>query len=455
MKHHGTTSGLNASSVLVLSFFCLFSLLPSHGFAQAQKRERKVFVLDSLLGPEIFAEQGKKQIVPQLNEGPFSWVSQEEKELRGANGPMTFNELPVLEIIFRFNGETLSEVFLSLYNRGDAGRISDDAFVEFIGKTEKMLDARSGVAGEDLGDALKSSSIRGQSKGWLSPTASYRLDAAYSRVREDGESRRTERPEFVNLTLLKGGLQKEDLLVQRKAETSLVNFNERVKRPVGGDVLIEGIPMVDQGQKGYCAVATMERILRYYGSEVNQHELAQQANSSGQGGTDPESLVKALRGMGNKLGLKIDERQSFDFKDFLDLVADYNRAAKRKKENELDLPRSGVIHIGEFYQRMNVEVLRDVKLKSSSKVEKFFSNTSETIDQGRPLAWSVYLGWVEETPKLPQDSGGHMRLIIGYNPEKKEIIYSDSWGYGHELKRMSLEDAYLITTGLYVIEPRS
>jgi len=188
---------------------------------------------------------------------------------------------------------------------------------------------------------------------------------------------------------------------------------------------------------------------------VNQHELAQQANSSGQGGTDPESLVKALRGMGNKLGLKIDERQSFDFKDFLDLVADYNRVAKRKKKNELDLPRSGVIHIGEFYQRMNVEVLRDVKLKSGSKVEKFFSSTSETIDQGRPLAWSVYLGWVEETPKLPQDSGGHMRLIIGYNPEKKEIIYSDSWGYGHELKRMSLEDAYLITTGLYVIEPRS
>jgi hypothetical protein len=47
-----------------------------------------------------------------------------------------------------------------------------------------------------------------------------------------------------------------------------------------------------------------------------------------------------------------------------------------------------------------------------------------------------------------------MRLIIGYNPNKKEILYSDSWGYGHELKRMPLDDAYTITTGLYTVDPR-
>jgi hypothetical protein len=48
-----------------------------------------------------------------------------------------------------------------------------------------------------------------------------------------------------------------------------------------------------------------------------------------------------------------------------------------------------------------------------------------------------------------------MRLIIGYNPQTREILYSDSWGLGHEEKRMSLEDAYVITTGLIVVEPRS
>jgi hypothetical protein len=46
-----------------------------------------------------------------------------------------------------------------------------------------------------------------------------------------------------------------------------------------------------------------------------------------------------------------------------------------------------------------------------------------------------------------------MRLIIGYNTAKNEIIYSDSWGPGHEQKRMSLEDAWVITSGLSSLQP--
>lgn len=70
------------------------------------------------------------------------------------------------------------------------------------------------------------------------------------------------------------------------------------------------------------------------------------------------------------------------------------------------------------------------------------------------VAMRLFPLWVGMLPLLaffvaiPQASGGHRRRIIGYNPQKKEILYTDSWGYGHELKRMSAEDAYLITTGL-------
>ena len=50
-------------------------------------------------------------------------------------------------------------------------------------------------------------------------------------------------------------------------------------RKDNGDVVIDGVPMVDQGQKGYCAVATVERLARYFGLEVDQHEMAQVANT--------------------------------------------------------------------------------------------------------------------------------------------------------------------------------
>jgi len=46
-----------------------------------------------------------------------------------------------------------------------------------------------------------------------------------------------------------------------------------------------------------------------------------------------------------------------------------------------------------------------------------------------------------------------MRLIIGYNQKNDEILYSDSWGVGHELKRLPAADAWTMTTGTMSIEP--
>jgi cystathionine beta-lyase/cystathionine gamma-synthase len=57
--------------------------------------------------------------------------------------------------------------------------------------------------------------------------------------------------------------------------------------------------------------------------------------------------------------------------------------------------------------------------------------------------------------EIPQASGGHMRIIIGYNTATNEILYSDSWGRGHEEKRMSSDDAWIMTNGLSNLQPVS
>ncbi len=46
-----------------------------------------------------------------------------------------------------------------------------------------------------------------------------------------------------------------------------------------------------------------------------------------------------------------------------------------------------------------------------------------------------------------------IRLIIGYNMKTQEIIFSDSWGTSHEQKRMPMDNANTITTGLTALEP--
>jgi len=52
-----------------------------------------------------------------------------------------------------------------------------------------------------------------------------------------------------------------------------------------------------------------------------------------------------------------------------------------------------------------------------------------------------------------QEGGGHMRLIIGCNPKTGQLIFTDSWGAGHEMKRMKIADAFQETHGLFAMQP--
>ena len=46
-----------------------------------------------------------------------------------------------------------------------------------------------------------------------------------------------------------------------------------------------------------------------------------------------------------------------------------------------------------------------------------------------------------------------MRLIVGYNEKDNKIIFSDSWGAGHEQKIIDAHYAYLATSGLFSLKP--
>ncbi len=412
------------------------------------------FDLTPILSQDTFWSLDRdKGLLGALKGGPFRWTSQEKTEIRGADKPMVFQGLPVSETIFRFKGEKLSEVFLSFYNRGDVGDKTEAWFKELVDKTKQILNSQSGVQGQDIEGEISSTKLRNLTAIWLSPKVSYRLDTATSQVEDEKSNKLVERPEFINLTIFPGGLTQDDVVVHRQAVTEFVEFEKRVQHPQGGDVVITSVPMVDQGQKGYCAVATMERILKYYGSDVNEHELAQQANSSGKGGTDPESLLKAMRAMSGMVDLRINEFngiQKFDNDHFITMIDSYNSVATRVKGKPIELAKMN--NMNDIFNGMQVDVIREWKLKSPQQEDSYFNYVQETINKGWPLAWSVYLGWVPEKPAVGR--GGHIRTIIGYNPDTREILYSDSWGAGHEKKRMSLDDAYIITMGLYVVEPK-
>ncbi len=410
--------------------------------------------LESIILAPDFWELNQDAFARKTGGLQFYWVSLDKASARSQARFLTFQSQPVVETIVRFSSNAVTEVMLSFFNRGDVGRISEDEFFRKVATLTNIISGIAEVPGKDVTRREDTSAERKtQTTVWVASNVEYRLDSAYSIVKDRLTAGRQALPEFVNLTIKanRGQVAVSGSLAG-KARAGFAVLYQKIKREPGGDVYLDRVPMVDQGQKGYCAVAATERVMRYYGLDMNQHEIAQKAKTSGMG-TDSSSLLAALKTMAYAAGLQLKVVDKFDADDFLKQVRNYNLEAKRKHVAEIVLPQAGVIDAAQIYRQMDKRIYLQSRSKGGNAQARFVNSIQGKINSGYPLFWGVTLGFVEETVKLPQQVGGHMRLIIGYNATSNEIIYTDSWGPGHELKRMSQPNAFAITTCLYSMEP--
>ena len=353
--------------------------------------------------------------------------------------------------------ERISRVELSLHNRGDAGlAVMDVATLKGeLAAVVKKLDP--------------------EAKKWKPEKTTLRNDAVQYRVRFDrpdptgelvwglsapGADNRRE-VEYLRLTLAPKGEEK----ARRKAEgakpkgvVGKAKIRDNVAKSPNGDVFIDNVPMVDQGRKGYCAAAVSERVLRYYGNQIDEHEIAQQAGTDAEGGTSVAKMKDAVTAVGKKNGLGFQSivSMSAGLGDLEDEVARYNKAAKAEKKPALSLDqftRGNTIYISELREAMDKKVVYRMRQKDS-RLKKFSTGVRQQVNAGVPVFWGVTLGIFPERGVNPQSTGGHMRLIIGYNDKKKEILYTDTWGEGHELKRMPEDWAFAITHDAFFLKPR-
>ena len=381
----------------------------------------------------------------------YEWTSNARDSARVARKDLTLFEQPAVESVARFEGEALKTIIVTLYARGDAGDISEEKFDALVRASADAITKVAGVKftprGKDPTSAVKADGLL-----WQTDKARYLLE--FSKTKEVKSRGIPFRAEFVRLEF-SAPEKKAGLLASAMAgKGAKFSGPAHVKKDAAtGDVWIGDVPMVDQGQKGYCVVASTERVMRYYGGTVDENELAQIANTSTAGGTSTDAMLEAMKKLSARLKIRIRDVQKGDtVKDILKLIAEYNRAAK--KAGVPPIPDQGnSIDIGEVYRSMKGDVLKDVRTKNKSELSRFQREVQAHIDQGVPLLWTVMLGFFKEPGVAPQTFGGHMRLIIGYNTAKEEILYSDSWGAGNELKRMPAADAWTMTTGALTIEP--
>lgn len=407
--------------------------------------------LDEIVGDARFWQIGPDPFLSRYGPLGFRWTSAAKNSARvsGRQGGLSIRESAVGETIVRFTDDRPSQIQVSIHNRGDDGDITEEKFESLLEHWRNIVTDVSGVPPEERGRDNQSA-VRADGWTWKTGSVAYLLE--YSFQKEVRSRDIPFRSEFIRLRIApyeeKGFM--EEKLSEPEKRTRRGDLPSNVVQK-DGDTYIEGVPMVDQGAKGYCVVASASRVFQYYDIAVGQHEVAQIANSSAEGGTSSVGMIEALEEISGRFKVRIKTHDAMEYDDMIELVEDYNREAERA--DEPTLPFASNINLWNHFDLFDPGILKETRLRSASGIKRFQREIERTIDDGIPLLWTVTVGIFEEPKRISQSRGGHMRMIIGYNWDKNEVIFTDSWGAGHEFKRWGLEEAYCSTKGIYSIQP--
>lgn len=361
------------------------------------------------------------------------------EHLRAPAGSISLGDLATGEVIINVEGDKPTSLQAMLYNKGDDGTINAETFNSQLEDAKAAIEALTGERGKLRRAGKGDSAVKLKSWEWKWDNGIIRLEANSSGKKKDFEG------EFIRLSAgpdakaLSGGGARDTV---RKNE-----LRDSITTEDDGTVWLKGLPMVDQGQKGYCVPATLARVFAYYGMDkVDQHALAAVCDSSADGGTTSRGMEQAMRDVCKKFRTKfiiIDDYMT----NLKSVIEPYNKFAKRADVDTLSLS-------DDVFGTADPKVLRQARAGKPTQVTKWMKDIKKNIDAGTPVIWMVMLGIYQEEVSLPQSRGGHARLIIGYNLKKKTIIYTDSWGAMHARKTIKAEDAASMTTGRYVIKLR-
>ncbi|MGC4013173.1 MAG: C39 family peptidase [Luteolibacter sp.] len=376
--------------------------------------------------------------LPDAYPGAFQWLSSAKDGLRADPKLVDLFGEKVGEVIIRAGTPgKVGPISVSLYNRGDDGDLSPKELSDRMEAWKARLSTHLGSQPEAR-DQRGTVNLTGWM--WKKGRTAWLLESSVSKSPEGP------RAEFARIRIASMDAANTGGQIARRS-----GLTDHVVHKDNGDVYLEGVPMVDQGQKGYCAVATTERVVRYYGLDVDQHEMAEIANT-GSMGTSMGEMEEALKNATGKLHVKTTKHFDLDLRQFEQDVRTYNQLAKKQGEKEFLYERKvTIVNPLQFWSEVKPDLFLQMKTAQSG-FSRFTNKIDEYINQGIPLCWALQLGMFKETG-IPQTRGGHMRLIIGYNQKTNEIIYTDSWGKGHEFKRMPAGQAWCMTMALYTMAP--
>jgi hypothetical protein len=175
----------------------------------------------------------------------------------------------------------------------------------------------------------------------------------------------------------------------------------RVTRRDNADVVINQIPMVDQGPKGYCVPATFERLLRYSGIPADMYDLAAAGGTRFGGGTDIAQIVQALERTVRQHGRRLEVVRLNPSAPALARYIDEGRPVLWAMSSTPSFNA-----LAGAYTKERAAVAADPDALKTFAAER------------RRLGATL----------APEPGAAHLCLLIGYNRVTGELAFSDSWG---------------------------
>ena len=309
---------------------------------------------------------------------------------------------------FSFEGDSIDGVDIVFFNKGDSMGKNDSwnsSKVSQMRKDAKSISEKlSSVFGEPEKGRFGSGKLRSDVKVWKWRDCLFMLDF--------------EEKEYIILRV-----RGSDFAVDGKGERAdkKRDFKAGVKREENGDVYISGVPMVDQGDKGYCATATVERCLKYYGIEnVDMHKIAELCGTGAGGGTTTNALLSGMKKVCSAYRLKIGD-------------AKMAMGSIKKNIDDGMLVCWFLLSTDEYVVRM----MENTKSRKGASADDW----AKTLRKQKRL-------------KSADPDSGHICLIIGYNEKTKEIGVSNSWGEKAALTWVRFDDAKTVNLGTFSLVPR-
>lgn len=312
------------------------------------------------------------------------------------------NNVPVrLGIMFFNKGDTATRSGMghnSAASSEHKARFSEKAWDECFRQVTTALSELGGKRRCSIG----AGKLRRRTEAWKYGNTAFVLDA--------------EENEFVRVWIVpleRFGELTSAAIERAKSSAKLV---ENLKKNAFGDVWISGIPMVNQGQKGYCVPATIERVLRYYGIEdLDMHKIAELSGTLVGGGTSVQGMINALAPVVKKNRLEFTT-QKLTFN-------------KIRQSVDRGVPMLWTMFsTPEYMSRMRINSLERQDGSDSATHAK-------RLDALAPLAFDAQRA----------RAFAHICLIVGYNMKTKEICVSNSWGESLSELWVRFDDALIVS----------